>query len=420
MIFYIILIFVFVLLYKLFNSKAKHLIPNGLKEVPLEKGLPLIGVLNQIKPNMPFYLAQLAKKHGPLFRVKIGMRDVLIINNFDVIKKTFKEDGDNFSGRYTMSYIRLISRGSGIIFTDGETWTEQRSFVLKVLRDFGLGKSKSFEMVQNECFHMLEELEALDGKQVDFDHFIPIYTANIISKFIMNKRFPKGDSRLKLIEKLLTTTAKTKDYVSLLFLMVPILDNDVLCKLVLTLTSSWKMFDEAHDTFQQEIDEHLEKLDFDSEGEDLIDRFLIKQHQVKQKTGNVCNFTNWNLIRDVFELFIAGYETTSTTLGWTFMFMSKFPEIQGKVYQEIIDEIGKERMPTMNDKKSLSYTQAVMDEIMRIIVVPITVSHRSFSDAAVNGYFIPKNSFVIMILKFGKTPWNSIPIGFCLQMMRGG
>jgi len=396
MIFYIVLTLVFVLFYKLFNSK-RRLIPNGLKEIPVEKGLPIIGVLGQVKPNIPCYLAHLGKKHGPLFRVKLGMRDVLIINNFDTIKKTFKEDGDNFSGRYTLRYISLISRRSGIIFTDGETWAKQRSFVLKVLRDFGLGKSKSIEIVQNECCYMLEELEALDGKQVDFDHFIPTYTSNIISKFIMNKRYPKGDLKLKLIEKFMATTAKTKDYVRLLFMSFPMLDNsEFICKLVLTITSTWKILDEAYDTFQKEIDEHSLKLDLDSEGEDLIDRFLIKQHQMKQKQGGVSTFTNWNLIRDAFELFLAGYETTSTTLGWAFMFMSRFPEIQRKVYQEIIDEIGKERMPTMADKKSLNYTQAVMDEIMRMsTVAPLAVSHRNFADTNVNGYFIPKNTFII-------------------------
>jgi len=398
MIFYIILTLAVISVYKLFfGNRKRPSVPNGLKEVPLEKGLPLIGIINKIKPNLHGYLMELGKKHGPLFRIKLGMRDILIMNNYDVMRKTLKEDGDNFSGRYIMRYLKLLSRFSGVILTDGELWAEQRSFVLKVLRDFGLGKSKSVEIVQNECCHLLKEIEASEGQHVDFSTVVPTYTSNIISKFIMNKRYPKGDKKLALIDRIITTTTKSKDYSNLLFMMFPWLDeSDFLCKLILTVTSTWQMLDESHETFQREIDEHVENLDLNSEGEDLIDRFLIKQHQLKQKTGSASTFTNWQLLRNAFELFIAGYETTSTTLGWAFMFMSKFPEVQDNVYKEIIDEIGKERMPTMNDKRSLNYTQAVMDEIMRMCsVVPIAMFHRNFSDTSVNGHFIPKNSFIM-------------------------
>jgi len=374
--------------------KKRRSTPQGFKEIPLEKGLPIFGVINEMKPNLAIYLTKLSQKHGPIFKFKLGMREIIVLNSFDLIKKTLKEDGDNYSGRPSLKYIRYLNRDSGIGETDGPTWSEQRSFVLKVLRDFGLGKSKSFEIVQTECIHMLEELGSLNGKVVAFPKFISVYLVNVIAKFEMNKRFSKDDHKLEVIEKIAAIMTKRKDYVAIFFLMFPFLDDsDLFCRFVLTATSRWKMFDDAHDIFQAEIDDHLKKIDMNAEGEDLIDRFLIKQHQLKQKTGLVSTFTTWQLIRNVFELFVAGYETTSTTLGWSFMFMSRYPEIQNKVYQEIMDEIGNERMPTMNDKKSLNYTQAVMDEIMRMSsVAPLSVVHRNMADTSVNGYFIPKNS----------------------------
>jgi len=384
-------------LYAFYNIyRKRYSTPQGLKETPLEKGLPIIGVINEIKPNLALYLTKLGQKHGPIFRFKLGMREMVVLNNYDVIKKALKDDGDNFAGRPSLKFIKHIDRNSGIVFTDGSTWSEQRSFVLKVLRDFGLGKSKAFEVVQTECLYLLEELDSLNGKVVAFSKFISIYLINVIAKFIMNKRFSKDDHKLEVIEKAINVAARSQDYIALLFMMFPFLDESALiCKFILTVTSRWKMFDDVHEIGQDEIDEHLPKLDLNSEGEDLIDRFLIKQHQLKQKTGHVSTFTNWQLIRNTLELFGAGYETTSTTLGWTFMFMSKFPEVQNKVYKEITDEIGKERMPTMNDKRSLNYTQAVMDEIMRMSsVVPLSINHRNLADTSVNGYFIPKNSFI--------------------------
>lgn len=49
------------------------------------------------------------------------------------------------------------------------------------------------------------------------------------------------------------------------------------------------------------------------------------------------------------DLFIAGTETTSSTIGYCMRYMLQYPHIQHKLRDELLREIGRERLPTMED-----------------------------------------------------------------------
>ena len=51
------------------------------------------------------------------------------------------------------------------------------------------------------------------------------------------------------------------------------------------------------------------------------------------------------------DLFVAGGETTATTLRWAVLLLSYYPDIQQKIQYEIEAVIGKERRPTLEDRE---------------------------------------------------------------------
>ncbi len=53
----------------------------------------------------------------------------------------------------------------------------------------------------------------------------------------------------------------------------------------------------------------------------------------------------------MLDLFVAGGETTATTLRWGVLLLASYPEIQQKLQNEIDAVVGKERRPTMDDRE---------------------------------------------------------------------
>ncbi|KAG6836865.1 hypothetical protein H0H93_002108 [Arthromyces matolae] len=76
------------------------------------------------------------------------------------------------------------------------------------------------------------------------------------------------------------------------------------------------------------------------------------------------------------------------------------PEVARKAQAEIDSVVGEDRLPTLEDRSSLPYVDAVVKEVLRWnVVAPIGVPHRSTEDDEHDGYFIPKGSIIFVNLR---------------------
>ncbi|KAG6907100.1 hypothetical protein DXG01_010513 [Tephrocybe rancida] len=111
--------------------------------------------------------------------------------------------------------------------------------------------------------------------------------------------------------------------------------------------------------------------------------------------------------------YVAGAETTSSTLSIFIFALLLHPECQTKAQEEIDRVIGG-RLPEFSDRDSLPYVECLLQETHRYVssssvssygesptyvrwhpTVPLGVPHYSMEDDVYNGMFIPKESIVI-------------------------
>ncbi|KAI0339656.1 cytochrome P450 [Trametopsis cervina] len=95
-------------------------------------------------------------------------------------------------------------------------------------------------------------------------------------------------------------------------------------------------------------------------------------------------------------LFAGGAETTAVILKMFVLNMVMRPEIMGRAQAEIDLVVGRDRMPTMDDRDRLPYLTAVIREVIRWYTISIYAMPRQCKqDEWYRGYLIPKGSIVL-------------------------
>ncbi|MDB6123052.1 MAG: Cytochrome [Pedosphaera sp.] len=94
---------------------------------------------------------------------------------------------------------------------------------------------------------------------------------------------------------------------------------------------------------------------------------------------------------------MAGHETVTNGLTWTFYLLAQHPDIQARVIKEV-DEVLSGRLPTMADLPNLRYIEMVFAESLRIFPPAWILARRVLKeDSLPSGLTLPANSEVIMV-----------------------
>ena len=111
------------------------------------------------------------------------------------------------------------------------------------------------------------------------------------------------------------------------------------------------------DLMAESVEHHQETLDVNAP-RDFTDAMLIEIQKTTDKNSSFYgDFGLENLKNVLFDLFLAGSETTSTTLTWAALYMVRYPQVQARVQAELDTVVGKNRRPAIVDKPKLPYTE---------------------------------------------------------------
>nr|XP_053640715.1 cytochrome P450 2D15-like [Cherax quadricarinatus] len=288
----------------------------------------------------------------------------------------------------------LLSDGKegdlGLLGGTGPHWVELRRFLLRHLRDFGIGKTSCEPMIRAEVEELLEHIKNQNGQPIVMEHLFHRSVLNVLWGMVTGSRFKYGDKKLA---KTLESFVKLADInlVSIIFFIpgvvkammyLPMLDRFVkpignICKFI-----------------REEIENYRSKKDW----ENIHSLLTLYLTEMKKYNGDHPIFNEHQLRAVMFEMFAAGMATTASTLTMGMYLVAKHPDVQQRVHQELDEVIGRERLPCYADLESLPYTRATIHEVQRVLNLIAFVVHCALEDCNFEGYDIPKGNF----LSYGK------------------
>jgi cytochrome P450 len=109
--------------------------------------------------------------------------------------------------------------------------------------------------------------------------------------------------------------------------------------------------------------------------------------------------TDRQLRDEVLTLAVAGHETTANALSFTWYLLSKHPEIERRLHDEIADVLG-DRAPTLADLERLEYTGLVIAESMRLYPPAWMFERQATEEDTLAPWRIPPRSIL------GISPWT--------------
>ncbi|MCL7048118.1 hypothetical protein MKW94_008472, partial [Papaver nudicaule] len=188
---------VLVLVLSIFLSILKKKKPNQ-QLPPGPRGVPLLGSLPFLDPELHTYFADLAQKFGPIFKLQLGTKVGIVISSPSLAKEVLKDHDTTFANRDVPVAGRAITYGGqDIVWTPyGPEWRMLRKVcVREMLSNHSMDAVHSLR--HNEVRRLVQHVHSKIGSPVDVGEQMFLTILNVITSMMWGGTL-KGDGRTKI------------------------------------------------------------------------------------------------------------------------------------------------------------------------------------------------------------------------------
>lgn len=310
-------------------------------------------------------------RHGDIVGIRVVNFRNIFVNHPDFIEEVLVGHPRRyFKGRVLRANRHVF--GEGLLTSEGDFWLRQRRLVQPA---FHRARIAAYAGTMVEYAQRLME-SWRSGEERDVHQEMMKLTLQIVAKTLFNADVTRDARDVgKSLELLLELGA---DFRRTLFVphWIPTFTNLRIKREIAFIESIlYRIISERR-----------------ASGRDTGDLLSMLLH-AQDEDGS--RMTDKHLRDETITLFLAGHETTASSLSWTWWLLAQNPAVEAKLHAEL-DEVLGGRVPSMDDLAGLPYTANVITESMRLYPPAWGLARIAVEDHELGGYSVRKGMGVAM------------------------
>lgn len=339
--------------------------PQAGQTAPQLKGLPLVGLLPELRRDPLRFFTRVARDHRGAVHLHFGPDRVLMLNDPVMIRHVLQDNRLNYEKSKFYDMMRSVL-GEGIFLAEGDDWLGQRKTAARSFQ--GCQLRRMTEAMQAAVDDMLDRWQAPASRKDALDVVPEMMrlTLDIVMRTLFSVRLAGEHEDVFHAMTVVLRDAERRIWSPFaLPRWLPTAKNRAVDQALATLD---KFVYGLIASRRIETDHGAGQVASEAGG-DLLDLMMANQDGRSDKR-----------LRDqILSMILAGHETTANALAWTCHMLSLHPESLRRVKAEVEDVFGGRR-PDFTDLAKLTYTRCVFDEVLRLYPPLWTFSRTAVAD----------------------------------------
>lgn len=340
-------------------------------------------------------------------RVKMPGFDLFVVNDPKEVKRIMVDEVREFPKSELLHRLLEPLLGNSIFTTNGEVWSKQRELLRPSFEMTRI--HKVFELMKGACDDMMKRFENKEGEFINIDEDMSFVTADVIFRTIMSEKLDEQKGK-QILQDFAIFQEKT----------IKIALQEMFC------FPKWlsKLLGEkdrlrAGENIRAVLTDII-KPRYEEESKGLagnkVDILASLLKVVDADTNERFSFKE--ILDQISMLFLAGHETTASSLTWSLYLLSLNPRWQDKVYEELKDVMQEEELKISHIKK-FKLLNNVFKEALRLYPPVGFFPRTANKDTKIRDRLIKKDSGLVVApwlihrhLKFWQKPDEFDPLRF--------
>ena len=343
---------------------------------PGPRGVPILGLLPAVRRN-PTALFMRAARFGDVVYLKIGPRRGYLVTNPADVRHVLQDNARNYHKSPLYEKLRVLL-GNGLLTSEDGFWLRQRRIAQPAFHRQRIAALAGVmaEAAREAATRWQTTVSA--GRPVDIEDEMMRLTRTVVLRTLL------GGDPGPFATKVDDAWTIVNQHIGESFWSLGFTDR--------LPTTKYRRFLAARAVLIGAVDYVIGQRRRTPSGNTDLLSMLLSAHD--EETGEA--MTDAQLRVEVLTFLLAGQETTSLALTWTWYLLSQHGQAQRRLEEEI-DTALDGRPPEYADLVNLPYTRMVIDESMRLYPPAWGISRQALADDEVGGFHLPRGWLVFVI-----------------------